>query len=249
MEEWADNGTTYSFRPAVAVCPTVLSGRSGIVIAVMSWSSRWWWMVGPAAGVLLGVVDSVVNHVPVLLGEVGTGRAERGGWSQAAEFASLILDAGWVWAAAAVLVGWVVSRPARPASGLLRGALAGGLTLVCATAAYYGADVLFDGGGWWGMATRYWLIGSVLLGPALGVIGALIRRRGLIGVVAALVVPTGAVLQMAVLPPPAESLMAQPVRCSTWIAAVVAAVVITRRFRSRSDVAFPAGPAQGPLSG
>jgi hypothetical protein len=53
----------------------------------------------------LGFVDSVVNHVPMLLGEVGTARAERGGWSQVAEFSSLILDAGWAWAAAAVLVG------------------------------------------------------------------------------------------------------------------------------------------------
>jgi hypothetical protein len=50
-------------------------------------------MVGPVVGMLLGVVDSVVNHVPVMLGEVGLASAERGGWSQAAEFASLILDA------------------------------------------------------------------------------------------------------------------------------------------------------------
>jgi hypothetical protein len=66
------------------------------MIAVRSWrSGLWWTVIGPAAGVLLGVVDSVVHHVPVMLGEVGTARAERGSWSQAAEFASLILDAGW----------------------------------------------------------------------------------------------------------------------------------------------------------
>ena len=35
---------------------------------------------------MLGVADSAVNHVPVTLGEVGTARAERGSWSQAAEF-------------------------------------------------------------------------------------------------------------------------------------------------------------------
>lgn len=190
----------------------------------------------------MGGVDSVVNHVPLLLGEVGTARAERGGWSQAAEFASLILDAGWAWAATAVLVGWVVSRHARPVSGTLRGALAGGLALVFATAAYYGADLLFDGGAWWGMTTRYWLIGGMVLGPPLGVVGALIRFHGPTGVMAALVVPAGAALQMAVLPPPAESLMAQPVRWSIWIAAVVTTVMVVRGFRRRSAAASPAGP-------
>ncbi|WP_132335369.1 DUF6518 family protein [Micromonospora sp. KC213] len=205
----------------------------------MSSSGRLWWMVGPIVGMVWGVVDSVVNHVPVMLGEVGTARAERGVWSQVAEFASLVLDAGWAWAATAVLVGWLVSRHARPASGMLRGALAGGLALAFATAAYYGADVLFDGGAWWGMATRYWLIGSVLLGSPLGVAGALIRLPGPTGVVAALVVPAGAALQMAVLPPPPESLMAEPVRWSIWIAVAVATVLVARGIHSRSAGASP----------
>jgi hypothetical protein len=148
--------------------------------------------VGPAVGLTLGAIDSVVNHVPVLLGEVGTARRERSGWSQAAEFASLILDAGWAWAATAVLVGWLVSQDVRSAAGMQRGALAGGLVLVVATTAYYGVDLLFDGGAWWGMATRFWLIGSVCLGPPLGVAGALIRCTGLVGTLAVLLVPAGA---------------------------------------------------------
>ncbi|RKN20821.1 hypothetical protein D7147_08255 [Micromonospora musae] len=176
----------------------------------------------------LGAVDSVVNHVPVWLGEVGTARADRGGWSQVAEFASLVLDAGWAWAATAVLVGWLVSRHTHPAAGLLRGAAAGGLTLVFATAIYYGMDVLFDGGTWWGMATRYWLLASVVLGPALGVAGALIRRPGPAGTLAALLMPAGATLQMVVLPPPSDSLMAQPVRLTVWVAAAAATVLIIR---------------------
>ncbi|MET7747749.1 hypothetical protein [Micromonospora sp. NPDC005367] len=176
----------------------------------------------------MGALDSVVNHVPVWLGEVGTARADRGGWSQAAEFTSLVLDAGWAWAATAVLLGWLVSRHPRPATGLLRGAAGGGLTLVFATTAYYGMDVLFDGGAWWGMATRYWLLGSVLLGPALGVAGALIRRPGPAGTLAALLAPAGAALQMMVLPPPSDSLMAQPVRLTVWISAAAATVLITR---------------------
>lgn len=169
-----------------------------------------------------------MNHVPIWLGEVGTARAERGGWSQVAEFASLVFDAGWAWAATAVLVGWLVSWHTRPAAGLLRGAVAGGLALVFATTAYYGLDVLFDGGAWWGMATRYWLIGSMVLGPALGVAGALIRRPGPAGALAVLLVPAGAALQMVVLPPPSDSLMAQPVRLTVWISAAIAAALITR---------------------
>jgi len=136
----------------VGGCPAADENRggSGTMIAMISWHDRRRWVVaGPAVGVALGAVDSIVNHVPVLLGEVATARAERGGWSQAAEFASLILDAGWAWAATAVLVGWLVSRDARPAAGMLRGALAGGFTLVFATSAYYGVDVVFDGGAWW----------------------------------------------------------------------------------------------------
>ncbi|MEU8404859.1 hypothetical protein AB0C19_01485 [Micromonospora sp. NPDC048842] len=197
---------------------------------MISWRGGLWWLVvGPAAGVALGAVDSLVNHVPVLLGEVGTARAERGGWSQAAEFASLILDAGWAWAAMAVLVGWLVSRGVRLAAGMLRGALASGCTLMSATIAYYGVDVIFDGGIWWDTATRYWLIASVCLGPPLGAVGALIQRSGPVGTLAVLLVPVGAALQMVLLPPPPESAMAWPVRLSVWAAAVVAAVLIARR--------------------
>jgi hypothetical protein len=206
-------------------------------------------MVGPVVGMLLGVVDSVVNHVPVMLGEVDTASAERGGWSQAAEFANLILDAGWAWAATAVLAGWWVSRHARPAAGMVRGALAGGLALGFATTCYYGANALVDGSDWWSVASRFWLIASVLLGPPLGVVGAAIGLPGPTGVVAALLVPAGAALQMAVLPPPAASLMAEPVRWSTWIAAVVATVVVSRRSRSRNGVASPAAAGRGPLGG
>lgn len=197
--------------------------------AMISWrDGPWWVVVGPAAGVALGAVDSIVNHVPVLLGDVGTARAERGGWSQAAEFASLILDAGWAWAATAVLAGWLVSRSVRLAAGMLRGALAGGCTLIFATTVYYGVDVIFDGDIWWGGTTQYWLSVSVCLGPLLGAVGALIQRSGPVGTLAVLLVPAGAALQMVLLPPPPESAMAWPVRLSVWAAAAVAAVLIVR---------------------
>lgn len=202
-----------------------------------------WVAAGPVVGMALGAVDSVVNHVPVWLGEVGTARAERSGWSQVADFASLVLDAGWAWAATAVLVGWLVSRHTRPAVGMLRGAVAGGLALVFATTAYYGMDVLVDGGAWWGMETHYWLIGSVVLGPALGVAGALIRRPGPAGTLAALLVPAGAALQMVALPPPPDSLMTQPVRLTVWASAAVATVLITHARGRRGILAPSAGPS------
>ncbi|WP_433833289.1 DUF6518 family protein [Actinoplanes sp. CA-015351] len=210
---------------------------------MMLCTRRSWWIVGPAVGLLLGALDAVVNHVPVVLGEGGTASAERGGWSHAAEFAGLILDAGWAWAATAVLAGWWVSRHARLAAGRWRGALAGGLALGFATTSYYGADLLLDGTAWSGVAPRFWLIASVVLGPPLGVVGASIGLHRPAGVVAALVVPAGAALQTAVLPPPAASVMAEPVRWSVWIAAIAAAVFVTGRSRSRSAVASrPTGP-------
>jgi hypothetical protein len=52
----------------------MLSGP-GTMIAVASWHGRLWWVAtGPAAGTILGVVDSVVNHVPVLPGGANSNR-------------------------------------------------------------------------------------------------------------------------------------------------------------------------------
>jgi hypothetical protein len=139
-----------------------------------------------------------------------------------------------------VLVGWLVSRHARSAPAVLRGALTGGLALVCATTAYYSLDLLFDGGAWWGMATRYWLIGSVLFGPPLGAVGALTWRTGPIAIVAALLIPAGAALQVLLLPPPPDSRMAEPVQLSIWIAAAVSTVLIYRGTGRRGAAASPA---------
>ena len=204
-------------------------GRSRHHDRVMLCSGRLWWMAGPVVGMVLGVGDSLVNQVPVMVGEGGAASAERGGWSHAAEFAGLILDAGWAWAATAVLAGWWVSRHARPAAAMSRGALAGGLALGFATISYYGTDLLLGGSAGCGGAPRFWLLAGVVLGPPLGVVGAAIRLPGPTGVVAALVVPAGAGVQTAVLPPPAASEMAEPVRWSVWIAAVVAAVLVACR--------------------
>ena len=97
---------------------------------------------------------------------------------------------------------------------MLRAALAGCLALVCATTTYYGTDLFFDGGVWWNAVTRFWLVVSLLCGLPLRIVGALIRRPGPVGTLAVLLVPFGAALQMVVLPPPPDSLMAWPVRIS-----------------------------------
>jgi hypothetical protein len=68
-----------------------------------------------------------------------------------------------------------------------------------------------------------------VLGPLLGVAGALIRRPGPVGVAAALLVPVGAALQMVIMPPPPDSRMAVPVRLVVWTAAAVAALLIGYR--------------------
>src|SRR4051794_40384968 len=141
-------------------------------------------LTAAAAGLALGVTDSAVNHVAVLRGETVLARADRGGWTQAAEFASMILDAGWAWAAVAVLVGWLV---ARRRGGVLVPALAGCVALIVATVADYGVNALLDGGPVQTYAVGFWLGRSVLLGVPLGAVGALTRRPGPVGMLAGLV--------------------------------------------------------------
>jgi hypothetical protein len=199
-------------------------------------------------GSALGAGAAVVNNVPIFLGEVGEARADRSGWSQAAEFASLVLDSGWAWAAMAVAVGWLVSKGLRPMAGVLLGALVGCVALLAATVAYDSLEALFQGGTGGGWRLRYWLVLGLVRGSPLGAVGATLRRPGLMGVLAALVVPVGAALNMVVVPPPNESLMAVPVTLTVWGAAAAATVVVvTHAVRSRRDSTrrSGAGPDDG----
>jgi hypothetical protein len=188
-----------------------------------------WIAAALATGAALGAGASVVNNVPLLLGEVGKARADRSGWSQTAEFASLILDSGWAWAATAVAVGWLVTRGIRPMVGAIRGALAGCVALLAATVVYNGVDLLFTGDFGWSWVVRFWLVASLVLGLPLGAVGATMRRPGPAGVLAALVVPVGAGLNMVVLPPPKESPVAELVLLTVWCAAVTATVMVVVR--------------------
>jgi hypothetical protein len=178
-----------------------------------------------AVGVTLGAAAAVVNNVPVFLGEVGEARVDRSAWSQAAEFFSLLLDSGWAWAAAAVAAGWLSSDGTR----LFRAALAGGVALLVASTVYDSLKAWFGGDVMLSSVRSYWLIGSLILGPPLGMVGAAIRRPGLPGTCAALVVPFGAALNMVVVPPPADSPVARAVTVTVWGAAAAATVLITGR--------------------
>ncbi|GIF01884.1 DUF6518 family protein [Paractinoplanes rishiriensis] len=134
----------------------------------------------------------MVNNVPVFLGEVGEARGDRSAWSQTAEFVSLILDSGWAWAAAAVGAGWIASDDQRRMRRLFPAALAGCVVLLVATTAYESLKAWFGGDVMLSSVRVYWLIASMILGPPLGAVGAVIRQPGLAGTCAALVVPLGA---------------------------------------------------------
>ncbi|RFU86899.1 hypothetical protein DY218_09655 [Streptomyces triticagri] len=112
-------------------------------------------------------------------------------WASCAKVLSLLLDAGWAWAALAVAMGFL-------AGAVGRGALSGATALIAATSAYYTVDVLG-----WGAGTDAvdWLVAGVPLGLLLGMVGAAARRPGVVGLVAALTVPVGAAVQMLLLPP------------------------------------------------
>ncbi len=182
-----------------------------------------------AAGLAMGAGAAAVNNVPIFLGEVGEARRDRSGWSQAAEFVSLILDSGWAWAAMAVAVGWLVSRGVRPIVGVFVGALAGCVALLAATVVYDRLEALFQDGTGGGWRLQHWLVLGVVLGLPLGAVGATIRRPGPVGVLAGLVVPIGAALNVVVLPPPRESFVAVQVAITVWGAATTAAVMLLIR--------------------
>jgi hypothetical protein len=100
--------------------------------------------------------------------------------------ASLVVNSGAAWAGAAVLGGWL-------GGSVLRGLVAGPVVLVAAVVTYYllGAAVGSENAD--GSPESIVLYGSVsvVTGTVLGVVGGLIRRRGVLGLVAALVVPMG----------------------------------------------------------
>ncbi|MFE0381956.1 hypothetical protein ACFW1M_41825 [Streptomyces inhibens] len=148
-----------------------------------------------AAGLGFGAVTSLVNALSSPYVELGMPLAGTV-WAKAAKVLSLLMDAGWSWAALAVGMGWLVGTR-------VRGALLGALALIAASVAYYVTDafVLGEPLALFATETFKWSALGLLFGLVLGAVGAAIRRPGLIGLLAALTVPVGAAVQMVVMPP------------------------------------------------
>ncbi|HEV3001950.1 MAG TPA: hypothetical protein VGW75_14505 [Solirubrobacteraceae bacterium] len=188
------------------------------------------WAVSLVVGATYGAAASLVNRLSVPA-DAGGSPVAGTVLEPAARAASLVLDAGWAWAGLAVAAGWLVA-------GRARGAIAGLVTLLAATAAYFAVDHAIHQQWSWG-DLRYWGVASVVLGPALGAVGAAIRRPGVGGLVASLTVPVGAAVQMVVLPPghggaivPVEAVWA---RAIVLAGAAVAAGLLVARFAAAAD--------------
>ena len=188
-----------------------------------------------------GSVVSLSNELSLRLADLETRdwAAEAGSRAWAAEIASLILGAGWAWATLAVAAGWLAGARAAVA------ALSGALALLAATSGYYVTDSIVrqEPFGSYTREVLLWALASIVLGPALGLLGALIRHTGMPGLLARLSVPAGASLQMIVLPPASGHLIATPAMEWTplivWAAAGVVALALVTRYRRR--LRTPAG--------
>jgi hypothetical protein len=154
--------------------------------------------VAAVLGAGFGATTSLINDLSSPYGKLG-GQLVRAGWTwvtEVAEVGSLLLDVGWAWAAVAVAAGWL-------AGAIVRAAAAGAVSLITATAAYYFTDSLLRDESLAGHVgeTRYWWLASLTLGPFLGAVGASLVRSGLIGLLARLIVPVGALVQTIFLQP------------------------------------------------
>lgn len=195
-------------------------------------------VVAIAVGVVFGAATSLVNDVSSPYGMIGS-QLGGTGLMWPAEVASKLLDAGWAWAGLAVATGWLAGANAR-------GAIAGVLALLAATTGYFGMDSILwdepgiDSGLWDGLSSfylywpemRFWWLASLASGPILGVVGASIRRPGVIGLLAGLTVPVGASVQMIWLtgaPPEADPAL-DWARAIVWLGAAVGAVIVIARF-------------------
>ncbi|WP_433256108.1 hypothetical protein ACQPYK_16425 [Streptosporangium sp. CA-135522] len=187
-----------------------------------------------AAGAVFGAATSLVNAVAQLSVDLESREATTSGWS-VMEIVSVLLDSGWAWAGLAVLAGSLATRARQRGLGArtpARGAVAGVVALLAATAAYYAVDTVVHGVslGSYGLDTVYWWVASVLFGPILGAIGSCARQPGAIGVLAKLTVPVGAAVQMVVMPPGRNEVIMTIGQWVVWTAAAVSIGVVAVRF-------------------
>ncbi|MEU9851232.1 hypothetical protein [Streptomyces sp. NPDC047985] len=191
-------------------------------------------------GAGFGAVTSLANALSSPYSALGAPLAGTV-WAGTAKVLSLLVGLGWAWAALAVVMGWL-------AKTWTRGAVAGALALVAATAAYYPMDALVRDEPlalYWPELLTWWLA-SVLFGPVLGVVGAAIERPGVTGLLAGLTVPVGGAAQMIVLPPRPDLAFAREVvlaEAVIWTTLAIGAGWAVYRFwagkRARTDSGAP----------
>lgn len=164
-----------------------------------------------ALGIAVGVTSSLTNASTV----------------PAARSAGYLVNSGWVWAAVAVAAGWRLRTRGR-------GATAGMLALLATTSAYYAVDSILrqEPFALYWYELRVWWIASVVVGSALGAVGASMRRAGLTGLCARLIIPVGAAVEMVWLPrwgnaPEPDSAL-QSVRIAVWAAATLCVIALAR---------------------
>jgi YD repeat-containing protein len=132
--------------------------------------------VGVVVGLLFGTITTLLNTPP---GDYVLDDSPR-------RVASLVFNAGAAWAGVAVLGGWLVGST-------LRGLIAGPVVLILAVVSYYLAGAVTGSENPDGSVDQvtYFGLASILAGPVLGAAGGRIRRRDVLGLVSALVVPLG----------------------------------------------------------
>lgn len=185
-----------------------------------------------AAGGSFGAATSLINDISSPYGMIG-GQIADTGWAWTlivAEVVSRLVGVGWAWAALAVVMGYLAGKGG---SGV-RSVGAAVLTLLAATTAYYGMDSIFREesftGYWWEIS--FWWLASVASGLVLGVVGASIRRPGIIGLLCGLAVPVGAsawmVWEASGMPNVGPAMYwAQAI---VWVCSVVVAGIFVTRF-------------------
>ncbi|WP_053175100.1 hypothetical protein [Nonomuraea sp. SBT364] len=180
-------------------------------------------------GAAFGAATSLVNAVSHHFADLDSRAATVSGVSPL-EIVTVLLDSGWAWAGWAVAVGWLVTRT----TGSLPSALTGGaLTLLAATAAYSVMDTVVRGeppATWYLSESVVWWVAAVVLGAPLGAIGACVGRSGVIGLLARLTVPVGASVQMAVLPPGRNEVIATVGQVLVWTVAAACIGFLVIRF-------------------
>ncbi|MFF0575004.1 hypothetical protein [Streptosporangium saharense] len=112
---------------------------------------------------------------------------------------------------------------------LAKGAVAGVVALLAATAAYGFVDT-FQSGGPYMPEHPIWWVASVVFGAPLGAAGACAVRPGVVGLLARLVVPVGAAVQMVVLPPGRNERIVVIGQTVVWALAAICVGFVVIRF-------------------